>query len=203
MKVDAFCYLWEQGIVKAAQNVIREIAAEHIEKYKVELDVSDEMFKIVYREYDELRLQVREKFFNAGDNGKNRIDVHKICACITGALMNVRMISFDITGEKLPKDIVYSNYAVAFLASMHVMYLFLLSDYEKEGKIDCYNKLKKCSTFIFPETNPGHDSYIQGRIKTLALNDICGVDFDVLTYADMLFWIEKYNKDLLESGKLS
>lgn len=63
MKVDAFCYLWEQGIVKAAQNVIREIAAEHIEKYKVELDVSDEMFKIVYREYDEFRLQVREKFF--------------------------------------------------------------------------------------------------------------------------------------------
>ena len=51
---------------------------------------------------------------------------------------------------------------------------------------------------MFPETNPGHDSYVLGRIKTLALNDIYGNDFDVLTYADMLFWIEKYNRKLLE-----
>ena len=39
------------------------------------------------------------------------------------------------------------------------------------------------------------NTYVQGHVKTLALNDLCGNDFDVLTYTDMLFWIEWYNKE--------
>ncbi len=58
-----------------------------------------------------------------------------------------------------------------------------------------YDELKKQATFVFPATNPGHDTYVQGHVKTLALNDLCGNDFDVLTYTDMLFLIECYNKE--------
>lgn len=54
------------------------------------------------------------------------------------------------------------------------------------------------NTFIFPETNKGHDEYLHGRVKTLALNDMYAIDFDILTYADMLYWIEKYNKEQLQ-----
>ena len=199
MKVETFRYLWEQGIVKAAQSVIDEISVETLEKYDVKYDVSKEMCEKVYSKYEELRIQVRKKYFNTGSNDENKIDGHKICACITGALLNVRLVSFEIGDGEIPKAVIYSNYAIAFLASIYVMFLFLLSDYEKEGNVDCYNTLKKHATFVFPETNQGHDSYVQGRIKALALNDICGIDFDILAYADMLFWIEKYNKDLLSN----
>ena len=176
---------------------------KHQEDYKVKLDLSDEKREKVYLEYEEIRIEVRNNYFNTGNNDENKIDVHKICACITGALLKVRLVSFDMNDRNIPKTIVYSNYAIAFLGAIYVMYLLLLSDYEHDGEMILYNKLKKQATFFFPETNEGHDSYIQGRIKTLALNDIWGIDFDVLTYADMLFWIEKYNKDMLKRVLIS
>ncbi len=197
MKIETFDYLWEQGIVKAAQNVVSEIPADVRSRYNLTIDVSKEMCKKLYLEYEEIRLRVRNNYFNTGSNDENKMDGHKICACITGALLNVRLVSFDILDGKMPKSVLYSNYAIAFMAAIYIMFLFLLSDYEKKGMTKCYNDLIDKSTFEFPETNLGHDSYVQGRIKTLALNDICGVDFDVLTYADMLFWIEKYNKEII------
>lgn len=196
MREQTFNYLWEQGIVRAAQDVVGEISLDLQTIYEVKLDISEEMQKKVYSQYEKLKTQVRDKYFNTGANDENKIDGHKICACITGALLKVRLVSFE-SKDDMPVAVMYSNYAIAFLASIYVMYLFLLSDYERDNKTEAYNKLTEKATFDFPQTNPGHDSYVQGRIKTLAVNDICGVDFDVLTYADMLFWIEKYNKDLI------
>ena len=49
-----------------------------------------------------------------------------------------------------------------------------------------------------PSTNKGHDEYNAGRQKTLMLNDVFENEFDILTYSDMLFWIELYNRQLLE-----
>lgn len=195
--MDTFEYIWKQGIVKSAQDVFDGISPALREKYSVSIDASDAMCKKLYYEYEKVRHLVRKKYFDTGKDEENRIDGHKICACITGALLNVRIINYRIFNEEMPVKIVYANYEVAFLAAIYVMYLFLLSDFEHDGKTDCYNELKNQSTFIFPKTNPGHDSYVQGRIKTLALNDLCGNDFDILTFADMLFWIERYNKELI------
>lgn len=200
MRAETFNYLWKQGIAKAAQDVIEGIPSDFRTAYNVKLDISDEICNKVYIKYEELRLQVRKNYFNTGNSDEKKIDGHKICACITGALLNVRLVSFDIK-DNMPQSIIESNYAIAFWAAIYVMYLFLLSDYEKDGELEYYNKLKKQATLFFPKTNMGHDSYVEGRIKTLALNDICGIDFDILTYADMLFWIEKYNKDLICNKK--
>lgn len=197
MKRKPFKYLWNQGIVKAVDDVKKKISADCEFADKVDFDTSDQMCEKVYQKYQDIRSHVREKFFNTGDNDENKMDGHKICACITAALLEVRIAKFKIGEESMPPTIAYSNYAIAFLSAIYVMYLFLLSDYEKEKQTKCYNKLTEQSTFEFPETNPGHDEYVQGRIKTLALNDINGIDFDILTYADMLFWIEKHNKDLI------
>lgn len=197
MTLETFKYIWEQGIAKSAKDVYNEIDPILRDKYSVNMDISEAMCGRLYEEYDAIRQQVREKYFDTGENDENKIDGHKICACITGALLNVRIISYKILDEEMPVKLVFANYAVAFLASIYVMYLFLLSDFENDGEIKCHDKLKDKSTFVFPTTNPGHDSYVQGRIKTLALNDIYGNDFDILTYADMLFWIERYNKELI------
>lgn len=197
MDKDTFGYIWKQGIAKSAQDVFDDIPFNLRKKYSVNIDISDSMCNKLYDEYEVIRCQVREKYFDTGESDENKIDGHKICACITGALLNVRIISYEMSDENIPVRIVFANYAIAFLAAIYVMYLLLLSDFEHDGKTECYNKLKDKATFVFPETNPGHDPYVQGRIKTLALNDMNNNDFDVLTYADMLFWIERYNKELL------
>lgn len=197
MEMDSFKYIWRQGIVKSVQDVFDEIPPALRKKHSVSIDVSDEMCRKLYGQYEKVRCLVRKKYFDTGKDEENKIDGHKICACITGALLNVRIINYEMSDEEIPVKIVYANYEVAFLSAIYVMYLFLLSDFERDGKMKCYDELKNQATFVFPKTNPGHDSYVQGRIKTLALNDLYGNDFDVLTYADMLFWIERYNKEMI------
>ena len=199
MEKDTFKYIWEQGIAKSAQDVFDGIDPGLRKKYSVKIDISESMCKKLYYQYDEARCLVREKYFNTGKNEENKIDGHKICACITAALLNVRLINYEVAGKEVPVKIVYANYEVAFLSAIYVMYLFLLSDFERDRQTECYNELKNQATFVFPETNPGHDTYVQGRIKTLALNDLYGNDFDILTYADMLLWIELYNKEWINN----
>lgn len=201
MTEETFLYLWQQGIVKAAKDVVADISPELIEKYKVKLEISDLMYDKLYKEYHKYRQQIRERYFDVGENDENLMDGHKICACITGALLNIHLVSFDRGIKDIPLSVVYSNYAISFLSGIYIQYLFLLSDYMRDNNMESFNILKDQATFYFPPTNKGHDSYVCGRIKTLALNDTYGNDFDVLTYADMLFWIEKYNKDLIQEKK--
>lgn len=197
MTIDSFRYIWKQGIAKSAKDVFDEIPPDLRNEYSVSINISDSICQKLYNEYEEVRCMVRKKYFDTGEDDENRIDGHKICACITGALLNIRLLDYKISNKEIPIKIVYANYEIAFLAAVYVLYLFLLSDFEHNGETKCFDELKSQSTFVFPETNPGHDPYVQGRIKTLALNDLNGNNFDVLTYADMLFWIERYNKELI------
>lgn len=138
-----------------------------------------------------------KSFFDVGEDGKKLIDIHKVSACFTSAVLKVRVFEYN---ELTPMNmsVFYSNYTLAFLSGIHILYLCMLADYEKNGEKEMADLLKRRATFIFPETNKGHDEYLQGRVKTLALNDMYAIDFDILTYADMLYWIEKYNKEELQ-----
>ena len=195
---ETYVYLWENAFERAIQDVQNSISLDAKKEYNFALVQDLEKIKEdVLHEYNVQRKKVRERYFDVGENESNLIDVHKICACFTAAMLKVRV--FEYKGVvPIKAEIFYSNYTLAFLVGMHIMYLCMLSDYEKNKDKRLYNKLKEQATILFPDTNCGHDKYLQGRIKTLALNDVYGVDFDVLTYADMLFWIEKYNKDILE-----
>lgn len=195
MKKEDFDYLWREGIVCVAQQLEKKLPVGH-ESY-VRLDVSDAKEDLLYIEYDRSRLALREKFFDGGEDIENRIDTHKICACIADALLRVHIFEFLSNEDVLPKEICYVNYKLVFVASLHVLYLLMLSDYMKDDN-EKYEQLKKKAGLELPETNPGHDSYAMGRIKTLALNDIYGNDFDRLSYADMMFWIENYNRAIID-----
>lgn len=149
MKKDTFESIWKQGIAKSAQDVFDGISPALREKYSVRIDVSDAMCMNLYHEYENVRCSVREKYFDTGKTGGNKIDGHKICACITGALLNVRMITYRISGEEMPVKVVYAHYEIAFLAAIYVMYLFLLSDFGHEGNMECYNELKNAPPLYF------------------------------------------------------
>ena len=68
---------------------------------------------------------------------------------------------------------------------------------KKSGRTDEFEELSKQRGFYYPKTNPGHDEYLLGRIKALALNKANQVDFDLLAYADMLFWIDTANTGII------
>lgn len=197
MIVETYLYLWENAFEKAIQDVLVSIPDNVQEEYNLSyLDNLEEKKKRIWDEYNIQRKSVRTKFFDTGEDDEKLIDVHKVCACFTAAILKVRVFEYTM---KMPmnKSIFYSNYSIAFLTGIHIMYLCLLSDYSKLEDKTLYDLLEEQATFYFPETNKGHDKYLQGRVKTLALNDMYEIDFDLLTYADMLYWIEKYNKDLL------
>ena len=78
------------------------------------------------------------------------------------------------------------------------MYTTLLAQYRRIGMLEYADRLAEQGMLLVPQTSPGHDEYHDGRIHTLALNDIYGNTFDLLTYSDMMFWIEYYNRQKLE-----
>ena len=45
------------------------------------------------------------------------------------------------------------------------------------------------------KTQHGHDEYSLGRIKALALNHGYNQPFDLLSHADSLYWIERFNEE--------
>ena len=112
MTEDTFLYLWEQGIVKAANDVVTDISHEMVKKYNVKLNISDLIRDKLYKEYHKFRKKIRQQYFDVGQNDENLIDGHKICSCITGSLMNVHLVSFDKNIKEIPINIVYSNYAM-------------------------------------------------------------------------------------------
>lgn len=198
MKPETYDYLCENALNRAIEDVKQSIPESIQNQYSLSyLNNFDKKKKAVFEEYDIQRRVIRKKFFDVGDDGKKLIDIHKVSSCFTAAVLKVRIFEYNKL-TPMNMSIFYSNYTLAFLSGIHILYLCMLSDYEKAGEKELVDLLKKQASLIFPETNKGHDEYLQGRIKTLALNDIYAIDFDVLTYADMLYWIEKYNKDELQ-----
>ena len=191
-----FDFLWENAVLNALENVWEEqLSPEDKNNYNIFRRDSPKDMEKVKSLYENYRDFTKSRFFDTGEDGNNLMDVHKVASCLTGALVRYKMLRYDLK-EDLPIEVMLSNYAIAFLAGVNVLYLVDLADsYEKNRAL--FRKLCDKKTFEFPATTPGHDPYVQGRIKTLAINDLNGVDFDVLTYADMLFWIENYNLKLL------
>lgn len=191
-----FDYLWENAVLNALHNVWEE---QEFDAYKdayniIPRDSKGDMER-VRALYETYRDFTKNRFFDMGEDGNNLMDVHKVASCLTGALVKFKMLQYDVK-EGLPIELMLSNYAIAFIAGINVVYLADLAD-TCETDNGLYEKLLGMKSFVFPSTNPGHDPYVEGRVKTLAINDLNGIDFDVLTYADMLFWIEKYNLDRL------
>ncbi len=196
MIVDTRDLIWKAGILPAIKDVREQIPNDVWDKYHVK-QLPDSLLKAaIFQSYDEGRQYIRSHFFDVGKDNDKLIDFHKVCACIVFGLINNRVFEFDIVSG-IEEVLLRSNYEVAFWGGVKCQFLFSVAKLFGEGRQDVARKLWKLREFRFPQTNIGHDGYALGRIKSLALNDIYQRDFDFLAYADMLFWIEKYNIDLL------
>ena len=209
MRDETFDWIWKQ-IELDIGFIGKKFDIDQTNSYNFRLTYGEATKNIIRDEYNRIKNGLKKRCYSSELNSQgdlNLIDQHKIAACLCKAFINKKVFSFDLK-EEMPSDIVLSNYKLAYYVSLHIIYIFLLDYYldpktelDQKLKDSCIEKLCEWGNLKEPKTAQTHDAYNFGRIKTLALNDYYGYEVDLLMYADMMYWIEYYNKLLLE-GKI-
>ena len=191
--------MWEEAILPAIEYVYEESASEG-GKYSFRKRDLDTVKRDVFRDYDVIRRRLKDRYYQAGtlEADEGLIDAHKIAAFICFSLIKNKPFSFIIE-EGMPQCIFISNYSVAYYSSIGIVYMTLIAEYMLNDHSEFAQKLIENGRFIEPPVSKGHNKYDEGRIFALAQNDIYGNTFDVLGYADMMYWIELYNRQLIEN----
>lgn len=199
MRDETFMYIWEKIVLKTEVSLENSFSSEDKLKYDFSPRNLNQMKKKVFESYIETRDYLKGGYYSKKDdeNGDNRIDNHKIAACICYSLIINKIFKFNIY-EDMPTKMYTINYELSYTVSLGFIFAMLVAQYKKNGREDFAEKLLGQKKLLVPETSFGHDEYHLGRIHSLALNDIYGNTFDILTYSDMMFWIEFYNRQLIE-----
>lgn len=197
-----FNYIWRMLIIDISNDLFLKIAEVDRDKFSLKMGDMTKLKKAVFRDYCVIKNDLKRDYYdNITENDeRNLIDQHKIAACICFSLIKNKIFSFK-TVRETPIEICWINYELAFVVSLGFLYMTLIQYYTKINREDIVEKLMKQATLVLPATtSPKHDDYKTGRIKCLALNDVYENCFDVIDYSDILFWIEYYNKQLLEGN---
>ena len=199
MKDSTYNKLWTECVEKAGINILSIFPGKVVDRFNWRCDFTEEKRKEVFLRYKNNHDEFRKRYFYDSDDPEKLIDVHKIAACFAKSVIEASLMSFD-KSDDMPWYIKASNYALAFHVSVNIVTFFLQAEYvyTANESNEYMAKLMKKGSVSYPSTTKGHDTYTIGRIKSMALRDINGEEFDMLAYADMLFWIEYYNRQLVE-----
>jgi hypothetical protein len=140
----------------------------------------------LYEEY--LNQRTLLKFIFEKQNSNELLDRHKVSACITVALMKVRLLNYNNLDDNNDYSLSKSkrmNEQLAFFAGMHNMLLYMAKDNKNIALLH---------NFIFPETRYINDStYIDSIVRGLYYsNTLSG--FPTLLIANIFFLLESYHK---------
>ena len=198
MKVETFKWIWAQ-IQKTIDEIKERFDSSGMsDSFHFQLIHGEKTEDVIKNRYIEIRDNLKRMCYPETEFGDALLDQHKLAACFCKAIIDKKVFTFDVS-EQTPEDMIRSNYELAYISGLRIVQIYMI-DYYKEiyGETSEYvNWLKKENGLYGPNTS--HDLYHLGRIKTLALNDYYGIDFDILTYADMMFWIEHYNRQKIEN----
>jgi hypothetical protein len=189
----SFDYIWDNIVVPLTQEL-----SEYIKKKdacaNIRANVSTQDKEALKNLYNQARDELKLLYhYNTGEDCK--IDIHKVAACFASVIMQYQIIEFEID-ENTTDDMYLSNARLAYSVSLAIIKDHLIYKYQDHPDI-LTELLEK--NLRMPETSDGHDEFSLGRIKTLMLNDIFLGKFDVLSYSDMLFWVELFNIMILEN----
>lgn len=195
----SFDYIWDEIIEKTIEKVNNMMSYEDKNRYCFKVRDRFQLKNGIEKDYNSIKNQLKRYYYDSSneENNDNRIDNHKIAACLCYSLIQNKVFAFDVKNG-MSKEMFLSNYKVAYYVGLQEIYVMLLAQYKKMGESGYYSKLLNQGELVVPNTSEGHDEYHEGRIRTLALNDMYGNTFDVLTYSDMMFWIEYYNRQVIE-----
>lgn len=200
MRDETFKYIWDEIVLKTIDSFEGLFTEEEKSRYQFKIRKLNRIEKEVFLDYNSIKSHLKNNYYDTSKSNhdlKNRIDNHKIAACICCSLLQNKIFSFEVY-DNMPKRMFTINYELAYTVSLGFIFTTLVAQYKNIGKEDFANKLLQQKTLVVPQTSFGHDEYHDGRIHTLALNDIYGNTFDILTYSDMMFWIEYYNRQMIE-----
>lgn len=190
-------YIWREIVYPNISKLLKEISAGDIEKFEITVLNEEILKKNVFSNYDKKKKRLKEIYhFDNGENDR-RIDIHKIGACFASVLIEDKVFKFSIK-EGLTDDIFLINAKLAYNVSLDIILMALVAHYIECGNEDIASRILEKGCLYVPSTSNGHDEYNIGRQKTIALNDVFENEFDILTYSDMLFWIEHYNRQKYE-----
>ena len=204
MDKNTFKYIWDKiadPVIKQIDVQCRGVLEETGPDMYFELVDGNKLYRNIKHTYEKVKDSLKENYYKNEDtiNKGNLIDVHKIAACLCYSFIQNKPFDFKIK-RNMPWDIFLSNYKAAFNVSTGFVYISLIADYFINGYDEFANKLLDQKSIRLPITSKGHDDYSIGRINALALNDLYGNTFDLMSYADMMFWIEYYNRQLVEQS---
>lgn len=200
MRDETFKYIWDEIVLKTIDSFEGLFTEEEKSRYQFAIRKLNRIEKKIFSDYNSIKAHLKSNYYDTTKSNqdlKNRIDNHKIAACICCSLLQNKIFSFEVY-DNMPKRMFTINYELAYTVSLGFIFTTLVAQYKNIGREDLANKLLQQKTLVVPETSFGHDEYHDGRIHTLALNDIYGNTFDILTYSDMMFWIEYYNRQMIE-----
>lgn len=221
----SFSFIWDRIVEPTITLVYNEIDNDFKKAAKLDFsykDISD--YKNDIKEfYREKREWLKDVYLPHQQNPF--LDEHKLGAIWCRTMLAFKPFYFDLkvatkfVEDKFhiedpysenPEDIpnnsdwftknIYSNYRVAFLVSIGIVYLYLLYDCKEMGKdvpeylYGAYNYFSSKKTLRCPITTEAHNDFQTSCIISLQKNDVLNRDFDYLTYAIMLFQLEHYNR---------
>lgn len=221
----SFDYIWEKVVFPSISFVDEQMDADFKEAagvcraYENDSDFKEDVMEF----YREKREWLKSIYL---PHEKNPVlDEHKLGAIWCRTMLAYKPFYFDIEAaenfvekkfgtnqakgtdpEELPNNSewftknIYSNYRVAFIVSIGIVYLYLLYDCKEKGENlpeylrDAYEYFRERKTLRRPRTTEAHNDFETSCIIALQKNDIQNRDFDYLAYAIILFQLEHYNR---------
>lgn len=198
MNIETYDKIWEEVVCPSIERIYEECIGEG-NKYSFRMRDLNKIKKGVFRDYNLIKNRLKDRYYqkNSEKNDESLIDAHKIAACICYSLVRNKPFSFNVE-EDMPQNVFVSNYSVAYYSSIGIVYMTLIAEYLLNDYKDYAQKLIENGKFIEPPISKNHNNYNEGRIFSLAQNDLYGNTFDVLGYADMMYWIELFNRQMIE-----
>lgn len=198
MRDETYDYIWNEIILDNINDLFGQYSDEEKIRFGIRVKSPSEEKQVIYDRYMFENRRIKE-LYHYGTDAEKLIDMHKVAACFTKVFMEEQLFQYSLK-EKLLDNILLSNAYLAYNVGIDLIRMNLIVSYLKLGRQDIVDKLMSEKHLRTPKTNEGHDEYNAGRQKTLMLNEVFENEFDILTYSDMLFWIEYYNRQLLEDN---
>ena len=198
-------FLFESFYIENIERIAKEICAVH--------DCLDYAPNLggVYEEYLNqrtlLKALIKKKEKIEGGKAPDLLDGHKVAACITCAIIKVRLVSSseteddELKEDDEPKKVFRlessnrMNEQIALLSGLSCLVAYMIANKtnlypigKTSGKVD----------LRFPETNyPGKPPYIDSLIRALYYSNTLSVN-NPLLLAHIFFFIERHHRTLIE-----
>lgn len=193
-----FDELWD-GIVVPMSNDLHNRMIE-VDKYTDVSVCNLPQDKVNFKKLYESTKDTLKQLYHYNNSEKIRkIDIHKVAACFASVLMEYKVFRYEIN-EHTSDEVFLSNARLAYNVSLAIIKENILYKYKDDKDLLQFISTHK---LYMPKTTEGHDRFSLGRTKTLMLNSIFLGKFDILSYSDMLYWIELFNIMILENKKAS